>query len=287
MDYTDVRGRELLKLIKDGKIVSPVSGNKRIYVDFTCEVNRSTNLVNVSAYSMGCLLDCYFCAAPTRDFISRNPMQFIPPGAFRDVEQTLKYYSPEEAVAMMIAVSEESYVSNLGQYRIKGFDPAVKAKAFMLMGCEPTIGIRHIFGILNEIKNSKYTLMLETNGVILGARTDYAEKLAEYRNNIQVILSIKAGTEAGFRRMTGKSGRLLKHQYAALAALVKHEIPTIVSYMCGPGFGNDQEEADILKRIKETGFKDTQILIRQDYIPFFVSEYKRTRQWNIKGVRIS
>jgi uncharacterized Fe-S cluster-containing radical SAM superfamily protein len=207
-------------------------------------------------------------------------MEFIPPSAYKDIEAVIRYYSPHDAVEKMIEVGEKNYISGLGKYRCHESALKNKIRRLMIMGCEPTIGFSHIEGILEHIKNSDYCLVLETNGIILGIRRELIKKLQMYKDNLQVVLSIKGGTEMDFHRMTQKSGRLMRHQYNCLSSLVKMEIPTCVSYMCGSGFENEREEEIILKKISEAGFIDTENIVKQDYIPFFVSEYKKSRKWS-------
>lgn len=283
MKYIDASGKELISILKAGKIQSPVYKNKRLYLDFSCFADGVGKVI-VAGYAAGCNLNCYYCFSFTKDFVSKNPMKYMPPSAYKDIENSVKFYSPQEAFEKMQEVKEKRIISNIGKYEASNLDKTKQINDFTLRGCEPTIEMTHIFGLLDIIKKNGLNFILETNGIILGKNHEYMDKLTAYKDNLFICLTIKAVNSKSFEKNTRMPGYLLKYQYIFLEYLVQSGIPYNVTYMCGSNFNNEWEEEIILKKIAEAGVKNKELILKQDYIPFFVPEYKKKQSANIKEV---
>jgi uncharacterized Fe-S cluster-containing radical SAM superfamily protein len=143
-------------------------GDRRKYTKFYC-----TGVYGgiATGYSCGCCLRCVFCWVNwSRDF----PEKY---GGFR---------SPKEAFSELSRVARKARVS---QVRISG--------------AEPTLGKSHLLGLLERVENSPFRLfILETNGILLGADSEYARQIARFKK-VHTRVSLKAGTPEAFTRKTG------------------------------------------------------------------------------------
>jgi uncharacterized Fe-S cluster-containing radical SAM superfamily protein len=276
MDYLKIRGKEIIKLIRDRMVVSPYYKNYRFYTDFSL-INDGNGGVYVAGFPAGCNLDCYYCFSLTKDFIGPKPMEYIPPAAYKDLEKNAGFYNPQEAFAAMQNVKENRIVSGIGKYEAPDLSKNNEINTFILRGSEPTLEMSHLLGLLSEIKKNHSNFILETNGIFLGKNVHYIEDLAEYKENVMVYLTIKAGNPKSFEKNTNRSGDLLRFQFICLKKLVEYQIPTTIAYMCGEKFGNENEEAAILSQIENAGFVDKSLIHKQDYISFFVPEKKMNR----------
>ncbi|MBN2534656.1 MAG: radical SAM protein [Spirochaetales bacterium] len=281
-DYENT-GKSLIRLIQKERIRSPIYKDKRLYIDFSCIVDDVGKTL-VAGFPAGCNLNCYYCFSFTKDFVNKNPMKYIPPPAYKDIERNLKFYSPSEAFQKMVETRDQKYISRIGSYESRNFDPDREIIYFTLRGCEPTLSPLHLFSLLDEIKRHNLKFVLETNGIILARNPDYLKRLTLYRDNLYIGLTIKAGTEENFRKYTGQPGSLLTYQYNFVKYLVNNFIDFTVMYMCGSKFGNEYEEKIILKKLSEYGLNDREKIIKRDYMPFFVPEYKKKGAISLKEI---
>ena len=93
-----------------------------------------------------------------------------------------------------------------------------KYKYMRLSGGEPTIGFKHLLQLLNRVEETKYTFILETNGLLIGWSREYAAKLANY-NNLVVRVSFKGTTPSEFEHLTGARSEFYEYQFKALENL--------------------------------------------------------------------
>jgi len=91
----------------------------------------------VTADAVGCGLVCKYC------WVS-DAVMFQPAKAGR-------FYRPEEVADILVSMARKR---GLGQIRVSG--------------CEPTIGRRHLFQLLDCLEGRELLFILETNGVLIG-----------------------------------------------------------------------------------------------------------------------
>ena len=135
---------------------------------------------------VGCCLRCAFC------------------WSWRQVERPTKFgelHSPEDVASRLISVAT---TNSFRQVRISG--------------CEPTIGRAHLLRVL-EFVPERYSFVLETNGILIGADKSYAEDLGGH-SNVHVRVSLKGASEEEFSRLTGAVPEAFELQLQALRNLV-------------------------------------------------------------------
>ena len=90
-----------------------------------------------------------------------------------------------------------------------------------LSGGEPTIGFDHLIKVIECVTGYGLHFVLETNGVLVGARSDYASKLASFHGSgIEVRVSIKGTSPEEFHAITRAKPDAWYLQLRALELLV-------------------------------------------------------------------
>jgi len=143
-------------------------GDRRKYTKFYCPGVYGGI---ATGYTCGCCLRCIFCWVHwSRDFPEKH-------GHFK---------SPEQAFYELRRTARKARVDQL-----------------RISGAEPTLGKEHLLGLLEKVENSEFRLfILETNGILLGADSDYARQIARFKK-VHTRVAIKAGTPEAFARKTG------------------------------------------------------------------------------------
>jgi uncharacterized Fe-S cluster-containing radical SAM superfamily protein len=143
-------------------------GDNRKYTKFYC--TRVYGGI-ATGFACGCCLRCIFCWVNwSRDF----PEKY---GVFR---------SPSDAFHQLSRVARKAGVSQL-----------------RISGAEPTLGKSHLLGVLERVESSPFRLLiLETNGILIGADPDYAKQVARFKK-VHTRVSLKAGTPEAFTKKTG------------------------------------------------------------------------------------
>ncbi len=201
-------------------------GDKRLYRSFRLEPFYGQI---ATARSVGCNSRCAFCwVDPARD----NP---------KNQYRSLKPYSPREVYDELAKVSSSKY----GQWMMTEF--------LRITGCEPTIGLEHLLGVLKIIEETakpSHGMLLETNGMILGNDEEVARAIAEFRERVLVRLSFKAGTPEGLEKRAGVQGKFVDLPFKALQYLEKYEIPHHVVAATGDArLMPEQERRAFFKRL--------------------------------------
>ena len=165
---------------------------------------------------VGCNLRCVFCW-------TRIPRDNLRVGSF---------YTPQEAWNRLRSIAEQH------GYRF-----------LRLSGGEPTIGFQHLVELLELVEaDGRYTFILETNGILLGAHPEYVRKLAQF-TCVHVRVSIKACSEEMFHKVTGAKPSSFQYQLLALKHLADYGVshhPAIVL-----GFGDENCYKTLVEKIKE------------------------------------
>jgi uncharacterized Fe-S cluster-containing radical SAM superfamily protein len=164
---------------------------------------------------VGCNLRCAFC------------------WSWRQVERPTKFgklHAPEDVASRLISVATES---SFRQVRISG--------------CEPTIGRAHLLRVL-EFVPGRFTFVLETNGILIGADKSYAEDLGTH-SNVHVRVSIKGASEDEFSYLTGAVPDAFGLQLQALRNLLDAGVK--VHPACMTSFSSPENIARLRERLSE------------------------------------
>jgi len=168
---------------KTEKIV--VDGNKRKYV----QLGRSLRFYGgtTSATEVGCNLRCKFCFSDQPVWNPKN---------------TGKFYSPQEVF--------EGLAKNARRYGHK----LISASA-----SEGTIGLQHLYELLDLVEQSEFIYILETNGMNIGANPEIAKHLAKYKR-LHVRVSIKGCSPEEFHTLSGAMREAYELPFKALRHLI-------------------------------------------------------------------
>lgn len=172
----------------------------------------------VTGCLVGCNLRCFFCwSPPSRDF----------------PESYGKFYEPEQAVNAMEELAVKHGVR----------------KARLSCG-EPTICWDHLVQVLELIEESEAfdLFILETNGLVIGARPELVDDLREF-DKLYVRVSIKGGEPRGFERRTGASAEFLDLQFRAVEAFKESGVRFHVAAMTDPRIMGRGERAELVRRL--------------------------------------
>lgn len=142
-----------------------------------------------TGFTCGCCLRCIFCWVHwSRDFPEKHG----------------RFYSPGEAFREISRLARKARVSQL-----------------RVSGAEPTLGKDHLLGLLEKVENSRIRLfILETNGILLGADSDYARQIARFAK-VHTRVSLKAGTPDAFTRKTGAIPERFELPFQGIRNLMK------------------------------------------------------------------
>jgi len=135
---------------------------------------------------VGCNLRCKFCWSWRYSYYTNK-------GSF---------YKPAEVFEKLVSIAERC------GYRY-----------VRLSGGEPTIAREHLLELLKLIDETRFTFILETNGLLIGYDESYARDLAKF-DNIVVRVSFKGTTPEEFELLTGAERRFYEYQFRALENLL-------------------------------------------------------------------
>ena len=166
-----------------------VDGNRRKYV----QLGRPLRFYGgtTSATEVGCNLRCKFCFSDQPVWNPKN---------------TGRFYTPQEVFDGLTA-SARRYGHTL-----------ISASA-----SEGTIGLDHLFELLDLVEDSEFIYILETNGLNIGADPSIARRLSGYER-VHARVSIKGTSEEEFHKLTGAHSDAYDLAYQALSHLIKQGV---------------------------------------------------------------
>jgi uncharacterized Fe-S cluster-containing radical SAM superfamily protein len=143
---------------------------------------------------VGCNLLCAYCWNYGRNL--------------RPSECEGRFYTDREIATRLLSIA-----------RKKGFN------RIRLSGAEPILGeqsLAHLAGVLAEIskRDSRMEFVLETNGILIGARPEFAQHLAAFPR-LHVRISLKGWDERSFEQISGAGGDYFVLPLKGLKALLK------------------------------------------------------------------
>jgi uncharacterized Fe-S cluster-containing radical SAM superfamily protein len=197
-----------------------------------------------TADCLGCCLRCLFCWS--WDNVIR-------------ADQRGEFHSPEQVARKLIAIA-----------RKRGFQQV------RISGNEPTIGKKHLIGILKALPKD-LLFILETNGILIGYDRSYAEELANFEN-LYVRVGLKGATEQEFMTLTGAKPEGFELQIKALENLRRVGVDTLPAVMVS--FSTPENLSGLRKRLGEisTGFE----LFETEELVLYGDVEERLRKANMR-----
>lgn len=189
-----------------------VNGNRRKYVQLGKPLRFYGG--TTSATEVGCNLRCKFCFSDQPVWNPKN---------------TGRFYSPQEVFDGLRATA------------LKHGHVLISASA-----SEGTIGLTHLFELLDLVEQSEFIYILETNGLSIGFDPTIADRLARY-SRLHVRVSIKGSCENEFHRLTGARREAYTLPYRALQHLIDRQISCNACLMAS--FSDDSGIARVKKRL--------------------------------------
>ena len=146
----------------------------------------------VTADAVGCGLVCKYC------WVS-DAVMFQP-------AKVGKFYTPDIVAKILLKMAGKR---NLKQLRVSGG--------------EPTLGKKHLLQLLDNLEGQGLLFILETNGILIGNDTEYAEDLSKYRF-LHVRVSLKGCDEKEFSMLTGAKPEGFALQLKSLENLLREGV---------------------------------------------------------------
>lgn len=171
----------------------------------------------VTADAVGCGLTCKFCWVSDR--IVSKPAE------------TGDFYSSGKVAEILVGMAEKRGVRWL-----------------RVSGGEPTIGKQHLLLLLERLQGCGLLFILETNGILIGYDSNYAEKLAQYPF-VHVRVSLKGCNEREFTMLTNAKEKGFKLQLKALENLVKNDVSCHPAVM--RSFSPRRTFQELLERLRQ------------------------------------
>jgi uncharacterized Fe-S cluster-containing radical SAM superfamily protein len=172
-----------------------------------------------TGYACGCCLRCIFCWVHwSRDF----PEKY---GNFK---------SPDEVFDELSRLAHRKKVDQL-----------------RISGAEPTLGKSHLLNLLELVERSPFRLfILETNGILLGADSEYAIEIARF-SKVHTRVALKAGTPGAFTKKTGAKPEFFELPFQGVRNLLSAGASCHVAAMSADSrFMTEQERKDLFKRLE-------------------------------------
>ncbi len=121
-----------------------------------------------------------------------------------------------------------------------------------LSGGEPTIGLEHLTSLLKRVEETRYTFILETNGLLIGRYPEYAKKLSEFARLV-VRVSFKGCNSSEFEYLSGASAEFYEYQFKALENLYERGLKPCEDFYPAVmlSFSTDESYREFKKRLSQ------------------------------------
>jgi uncharacterized Fe-S cluster-containing radical SAM superfamily protein len=170
----------------------------------------------VTADAVGCGLVCKYCWVS--DEVMSHPANVG------------KFYGPNVVARILVKMAEKR---NLRKLRVSGG--------------EPTIGKRHLLQLLDNLEGQSLLFILETNGILIGNDSKYAEDLSKY-GFLHVRVSLKGCGEKEFAKLTGAKPEGFTLQLRALENLLRQGVSCHLAAMIS--FSTKENVQSLAERLK-------------------------------------
>ncbi|MCX8160004.1 MAG: radical SAM protein [Candidatus Saccharicenans sp.] len=170
----------------------------------------------VTADTAGCSFLCAYCWNYDRNL---HP------------EKAGTFFSPEEVVNRVLSLARKN---RLQQIRISGAEPILGEESFA-----------HLLEVLGSLfrRSPGFIFILETNGLMLGERRDFARELGRFKN-LEVRVSLKAPDRDKFQLITGALRDYFFRPIAALQHLKEYGV------QCWPAITADLFTGEEISRLQ-------------------------------------
>lgn len=227
------RAREVEKIV--------MKGNSRLYYRF-----RPAPYYGgiATADAIGCSFLCAYCWNYNRNL---NPEQFG------------KFYSPEAVSSNILRIADEKSFS---LFRVTGSEPILGEVSF-----------NHLIEVIEKVfkKNVESKFVIETNGLILGYRSDLIKYLKF--PNLWIRIAIKGFDEKSFKSITGAKKDFFLYTIKAIKELRKEHIKAWPAVM--EDLFTDNEIDSLRNVLRKENIKGDIELERLERYPFVLDNLKR------------
>ena len=172
----------------------------------------------VTADAVGCGLTCRYCWVS--DVVMFKPARVG------------EFYTPRAVAGILTRMAKKR---GLRQLRVSGG--------------EPTIGRQHLLQLLKNLKDVRElnVFILETNGILIGDDSQYAEALSEY-DFLHVRVSLKGCNEREFAMLTGAKPEGFAIQLRALENLLQAGVQCHPAVMVS--FSTEESIRQLVERLR-------------------------------------
>jgi uncharacterized Fe-S cluster-containing radical SAM superfamily protein len=194
----------------------------------------------------GCCLRCVFCWS----------------GAPRDRPTEIgRFYEPEQVFNKLISCA-----------RKHGFN------LLRVSGNEPTIGRSHLLRLLELVDQTRYKFVLETNGILMGYDSSYAQQLSKFKC-LHVRVSVKGACPEEFSMLTGAVPEAFNLQLKALENLLNAGVPCNPAVMLS--FSKKENILGLKRMLKEI---DSTLIdeFEEEYVFLYPHVVRRLKRAGIK-----
>ena len=227
------RAREVEKIV--------MKGNSRLYYRF-----RPAPYYGgiATADAIGCSFLCAYCWNYDRNL---NPERFG------------KFFSPEAVASNLLRIAEEKSFSLL---RVTGSEPILGEVSF-----------KHLIEVIKAVfkKNARFKFVIETNGLVLGYRSDLIKYLKFA--NLRVRIAIKGVDEKSFESITGAKKDFFIYPIRAVKELQKGHIKAWPAVM--RDLFKDSEIESLKDILRKEGIKGDIELEKLERYPFVLDNMKK------------
>jgi len=204
----------------------------------------------VTADAIGCGLFCKFC------WVS-NPVMFGP-------AEVGRFYKPEKVAEILIKMAKKR---GLTKVRVSG--------------AEPTIGKKHLLNLLESFTGQNLLFILETNGILIGYDSNYAEELSNFPF-VHVRVSLKGCNEEEFGYLTGAKPESFRLQLKALKNLLDYGISCHPAVMAS--FSPEKSIRQLSNRLRSISSELAENL-EIEYVILYPNVRRKIGKYNLKYYR--
>ena len=139
-----------------------------------------------------------------------------------------------------------------------------------ISGGEPTLSWKHLLAVIEAVEEEGLYFVLETNGILIGARKEYARDLSRF-DRVHVRVSLKGASGEEFSMLTGARPEGFELQLRALEHLVESGVSCNPAVMLS--FSEEESVERLLRRLAEI---DRALL--EEFEPEYVILYMHVRE---------
>jgi len=225
-----------------------MKGNSRLYYRF----RPAPYYGGIStADAIGCSFLCPYCWNYDRNL---NPKRFG------------KFFSPQAVASNLLRIAEEK---SFNLFRVTGSEPILGEVSF-----------KHLIEVINAVfkKNARFKFVIETNGLILGYRSDLIKYLKF--PNLWVRIAIKGVDKNSFESISGAKKDFFLYPIKAVKELQKGHVKAWPAVM--EDLFKDCDIESLKDILRKENIKGNIELEKLERYPFVLNNMKK-REITLKG----